>query len=78
MSETAQSYEAFVRHAIRYLSSGAVLSYVEATAEAVRLQEKEARLFALERWRAHQAKEAARAEEKAPAGELPACGSFWG
>ncbi|OHV09527.1 hypothetical protein BK022_26710 [Methylorubrum extorquens] len=62
-----------------YCAKAAEQSYEEAAAEYVRLQEKEARLFALDLWRAHQAKEAARAAEKKPTGSgLPAVGSFWG
>ncbi|APX86091.1 hypothetical protein BV511_16160 [Methylorubrum extorquens] len=62
-----------------YCAKEAEQSYEEAAAEFVRLQEKAARAFWLDLWLAHQAKEAACAAEKKPAGSgLPAVGSFWG
>ncbi|KQU31075.1 hypothetical protein ASG63_16380 [Methylobacterium sp. Leaf94] len=51
--------------------------YEESAAEYQALQEKQARFWALERWRAFQATRAAPDAEKAPAGELPAVASFW-
>lgn len=52
-------------------------SYEEVVAELVRAEERGARAFMLDLWRAHQAREAAPEAEKAPAGELPAVASFW-
>lgn len=52
-------------------------SYEEAVAEMLRAQERGARAFMLVLWREHQAREAAREAEKAPAGDLPAVASFW-
>lgn len=52
-------------------------SYEEAVAEMLRAEERGARAFMLDLWRAHQAREAAREAEKAPAGDLPVVASFW-
>lgn len=55
-----------------YCAKAAEQSYEEVVAELVRAEERGARAFMLDLWRAYQAREAAREAEKAPVGEMPA------